>query len=195
MGTEAVVAAWQQISKVSGGPSIGSVRAGNVIGGGDFASDRLFPDIIRGAISGDPIEIRNPNSSRPWQHVLDPLIGYLSTLEALLGNSFISNINFGPYSEVITVKDATKFLMDVLEITNELKYESPRIDASNFEATALSLDSSFATNTLNWEPLLTGVGAIEVTGLWWKKVLNLNQDAYSASVDDLNLFLGKLNDK
>lgn len=195
VGTEAAVAAWQQISKVSGGPRVVSVRAGNVIGGGDFALDRLFPDIVRGAISGDPIEIRNPNSTRPWQHVLDPLIGYLSTLEALLRDSSLTNINFGPSSEVITVKEAAKHLLDVLQITNEVEYKSSGSDASGIEAMVLSLDSSLATAALNWQPLVSGLRAIEMTGLWWNKVLNLKLDAYRASMEDINNLMGSLHEK
>lgn len=195
VGAEAAVAAWQQISKLSGGPRVVSVRAGNVIGGGDFALDRLFPDIVRGAISGDPIEIRNPNSTRPWQHVLDPLIGYLSTLEALLRGSSLTNINFGPSSEVITVKEAAKHLLDVLQITNKVEYKSSESNASGIEATVLSLDSSFATAALNWQPLVSGLRAIEMTGLWWNKVINLKLDAYRASMEDINNLMGGLHEK
>jgi CDP-glucose 4,6-dehydratase len=191
VGTEAAVAAWQQISKVSGGPTVVSARAGNVIGGGDFAIDRLLPDIVRGAISGNPIEIRNPSSSRPWQHVLDPLIGYILMLEASLSDMPAININFGPTSEVITVKEAAECLVDVLRINNELKYKSTVSDKDKIEASILSLDSTFASVALDWQPLVNGITAIEMTGLWWNKVLNLKQGAYSASIDDVNYFLGK----
>jgi CDP-glucose 4,6-dehydratase len=195
VGTEAAITAWQQISNVFGGARVVSVRAGNVIGGGDFAADRLIPDIVRGAISGESIEIRNPNSSRPWQHVLDPLIGYILTLEASLSGVNLTNINFGPSSEVITVKKATECLMDVLRIDNEIKYKSTIPDSSNIEATTLSLNSSLATAELNWRPLVNGITAIKMTGLWWNKVLKLKQGAYSASMDDVNFFLTKLHEK
>ena len=195
VGTEAAVAAWQQISKVSGGPKVVSVRAGNVIGGGDFAIDRLLPDIVRGAISGNPIEIRNPSSSRPWQHVLDPIIGYILILEASLSEMHVLNINFGPNSQVITVKKAAECLVDVLQINNEIKYKSTMSDLNNIEATVLSLDSSFASAALKWQPIVNGITAIEMTGLWWNKVLNLKQGAYSASMDDVNYFLGKFHEK
>jgi CDP-glucose 4,6-dehydratase len=69
VGTESVVAAWQQIAQVSGGPKVISVRAGNVIGGGDFAANRIIPDLIRGVMTNEPVEIRNPDSTRPGQHV------------------------------------------------------------------------------------------------------------------------------
>jgi S-adenosylmethionine:tRNA-ribosyltransferase-isomerase (queuine synthetase) len=80
VGTEAAIGAWQQISKTQDGPKIISVRAGNVIGGGDSSQNRLLPDLIKGFITNSSVEIRNPNSTRPWQHVLDPLSGYLLAL-------------------------------------------------------------------------------------------------------------------
>ena len=80
VGTESALAAWRQISTVNQGPQVLSLRAGNVIGGGDFASDRIVPDIVRGLKSGEAIQIRNPESTRPWQHVLDPLRGYLMSV-------------------------------------------------------------------------------------------------------------------
>jgi CDP-glucose 4,6-dehydratase len=75
VGTEAVVSAWQQISRVSGGPCVVSVRAGNVIGGGDFAENRLIPDLVRSSLSSKVLNIRNSENVRPWQHVLEPLQG------------------------------------------------------------------------------------------------------------------------
>jgi CDP-glucose 4,6-dehydratase len=88
VATEAVVSAWQQISKAQGGPRVISVRAGNVIGGGDFANNRIIPDLVRSImIEKKDVVIRNPESTRPWQHVLDSLAGYILALEAtLLGN-------------------------------------------------------------------------------------------------------------
>ena len=77
VGSEAAVDAWQQISKSLGGPRVTAIRAGNVIGGGDWAKNRLVPDLIRGFKSGSKTIIRNPRSLRPWQHVLEPLSGYL----------------------------------------------------------------------------------------------------------------------
>jgi CDP-glucose 4,6-dehydratase len=98
VGTESVVAAWQQITKVSGGPRVVSVRAGNVIGGGDWATDRLIPDFLRAIDAGETLRIRSPNSVRPWQHVLEPLSGYLMLAERLVtdGATFAEAWNFGP---------------------------------------------------------------------------------------------------
>jgi CDP-glucose 4,6-dehydratase len=96
VGSEAAIAAWQNISNLSDGPKVVSVRAGNVIGGGDWAENRIMPDLVRGFTSNQPIQIRNPDSTRPWQHVLDPLYGYLLTLQSLLEDVTIDSINFGP---------------------------------------------------------------------------------------------------
>jgi CDP-glucose 4,6-dehydratase len=101
VGTEAVVGAWQQITNTQGGPKIISVRSGNVIGGGDRSQNRLLPDLIKGFITNSSIEIRNPNSTRPWQHVLDPLSGYLL---ALAKDTQENTFNFSPSSDSLTVK-------------------------------------------------------------------------------------------
>ncbi|MBI3429249.1 MAG: CDP-glucose 4,6-dehydratase [Actinobacteria bacterium] len=89
VGTEATSAAWRQIAKVSGGPKVISLRAGNVLGGGDWAENRLLPDLIRGYANGFATTVRNPQSTRPWQHVLDPLRGYILALEALVAGTSI----------------------------------------------------------------------------------------------------------
>jgi CDP-glucose 4,6-dehydratase len=189
VGTEAVVSAWQQIAKVSGGPRVVSVRAGNVIGGGDFAVDRLVPDIIRGAITGNPIEIRNPKSSRPWQHVLDPLLGYVCMLESLATDSFVRSMNFGPSSGIITVENAAAHLKDVLQQHNNVKFKISGMSDSNFEAENLCLDSTLAGIELDWKPLVNGYTAIEMTGQWWNRVLNYHEDPYKACMYDISFFM------
>jgi CDP-glucose 4,6-dehydratase len=106
VGAEAVVSAYQQVSKVDGGPSVVSVRAGNVIGGGDYAVNRLLPDLIRGYLNSKIVQIRNPESTRPWQHVLDPLLGYLLALESAITVKTFDSFNFGPdESEQINVNE------------------------------------------------------------------------------------------
>jgi CDP-glucose 4,6-dehydratase len=105
VGTESVVAAWKNIWTANNSHKICSVRAGNVIGGGDFAKARLIPDIIRGIQQKTSIEIRNPASSRPWQHVLDPLFGYVSSAVALIDNVKLDAVNFGPSEKSLTVED------------------------------------------------------------------------------------------
>jgi CDP-glucose 4,6-dehydratase len=169
VGTEAVVAAWQQISKVSGGPKVVSVRAGNVIGGGDFAEHRIIPDLIRGVISGEPVEIRNPHSTRPWQHVLDPLFGYLMVVEQCLQDFEYSHFNFGPMSESLNVAELTEIgstiFKDLVLITEQNNL------SMNIEATALDLDASLVCESFGWKPKWTQEEAIVKTFAWWYSYL------------------------
>ena len=113
VAAEAVCAAWQQMSKISGGPKVLVARAGNVIGGGDFAKDRLIPDAIRAITSEQNLLVRSPEATRPWQHVLDPLIGYLKYIESAQSSLSIEPaLNFGPLEPSLRVDN-------VLEIAKE----------------------------------------------------------------------------
>lgn len=95
--SEMVVTAWRNLSSIKSGPTIVAARSGNVIGGGDHAEDRLVPDLIRGFTANKKVEIRNPDSIRPWQHVLDPLFGYLAIASKLVkGEKTSEAFNFGP---------------------------------------------------------------------------------------------------
>ncbi len=190
VATEAVVAAWQQIAKVSTGPRISSVRAGNVIGGGDFAKNRIIPDLIRGVMNGKPVEIRNPNSTRPWQHVLDPLHGYLMNLEALVGNLATPSMNFGPHDISIPVSEIAKTgiqTISELEIYENSDYASDL----NFEAQVLNLNSKLAKNFLNWQPIWTQQKAIKYTFEWWKEYLSDEGSAKKLCVKDIETFLSE----
>jgi CDP-glucose 4,6-dehydratase len=156
VGTEAVVAAWQQIAKVSGGPRIVSVRAGNVIGGGDFARDRIIPDFVRGALSGRPVDIRNPESTRPWQHVLDPLVGYLLAIEELIFGKALEKLNFGPANSNISVLElidiGKKFFPEI-----SISTDFPANKNNFVEAGKLQLDSN-----LSKESFSNGSSSIEI---------------------------------
>ena len=170
VGTEAAIAAWQQIARESGGPSLVSVRAGNVIGGGDFAKNRIIPDIIRGVMTSNPIEIRNPESTRPWQHVLDPCKGYVMTLEKSLTNCIHANLNFGPNDENLTVREVTQIAKPYFP-NLELNFGATRLFQSR-ESTHLNLDSSLSLEFLNWSPSFTQEAAVKTSFAWWRKVLN-----------------------
>jgi CDP-glucose 4,6-dehydratase len=172
VGTEAVVAAWQQIAKVLGGPSVVSVRAGNVIGGGDFAENRIIPDLIRGVMTGKPVEIRNPASTRPWQHVLDPLWGYLLTLIEALNAKPLKSLNFSPREKSLSVAEVVQVSISswgALEVqTNFVKSSgNPSIPAESKE---LHLDSNLASNLIGWRPSFTQQEAIVSTINWWKSL-------------------------
>ena len=151
------------------GKSIASVRAGNVIGGGDWSDNRIIPDCIRALEHDIPIDVRSPKSIRPWQHVLEPLAGYL-----LLGAYMILNPtkygeawNFGPEAEnVINVGDLVQMI-----ITNYKK--GHWIDKSNplaaHEAKFLALDINKAKYRLGWKPVLSINETVEFTINWYKK--------------------------
>jgi len=170
VGTEAVVAAWQQIAKVSGGPKLVSVRAGNVIGGGDFAENRIIPDLIRGIMSDSVIQIRNPQSTRPWQHVLDPLRGYIQSLEKLLSGSVFKNLNFGPFDKNLSVTEIVEVgarTFPQFNLLVELNKSAPKLT----EAILLDLDSTYSLQTIGWKPRWNQEQATTLTFEWWKKYL------------------------
>lgn len=173
VGTEAVISAWQQISRTSGGPAVSSVRAGNVIGGGDFAYNRIIPDLVRGIIKKVTAEIRNPSSTRPWQHVLDPITGYLQVLEALLNQLFFKSVNFGPDGESINVNTLIEIFESQFGASIKIKTQSPpQTNGIEFEAQQLSLDSSIAKSKLGWYPIYSQEDAIRMTAKWWHDYLS-----------------------
>ena len=172
VGTESAIAAWQQIQKISGGPKVISVRAGNVIGGGDWAQDRLLPDMVRSLIGGQVLNPRNPQSTRPWQHVLDPLRGYIMALEALMAGTHLSALNFGPLGKSLTVKEVIEIGISEWDggTVNPMNIEIEST-STQLEASALELDSSLSKNLLNWSPKWSQEEAIRSTISWWKDYL------------------------
>ena len=148
--------------------AVASARAGNVIGGGDWAIDRLIPDIMNAIFKGAPVVIRNPRSIRPWQYVLDPLRGYLTLAERLYqeGGRFATSWNFGP---------AEFDICPVSRIVNELTTRwgggaSWRLDESTHphEAISLKLDCSRARWELGWTPRVDLSKALEWIILWYR---------------------------
>lgn len=156
------------------GTSIASARAGNVIGGGDWSKDRIVPDCIRNLMEDKPIEIRNPKAVRPWQHVLEPLSGYLLLASKMYedGVSYCSGWNFGPsFDSIVSVRTVTDILIH--------KWGNGKwIDLSNnsavHEANLLSLDCTKARVQLGFEPKLNIDRAIEYTVDWYKNYKNSN---------------------
>jgi CDP-glucose 4,6-dehydratase len=151
------------------GVALASARAGNVIGGGDWASDRLIPDFIRAILADEAIIIRNPNAIRPWQHVLEPLSGYLILAEKLFihGSQFAEAWNFGPDDENTK---SVEWIANQL-ITNWGGDGSFKVDTkiSNLhEAHFLKLDCSKAKTALNWKPQWNVAEAIQKICAWHK---------------------------
>lgn len=171
VGTEAVIAAWQQIAKVSGGPRIVSVRGGNVIGGGDFAKDRIIPDLIRGITNKKHVVVRNPGSTRPWQHVLDPLVGYLIAIEESLLGKTLGELNFGPTNLDIPVSKVLEVGCKYFPLVKQLIEISQSTDMI-IEAEKLQLNSSKSREMLNWVPKWDSLEAIDLTFKWWDRYIN-----------------------
>jgi CDP-glucose 4,6-dehydratase len=154
---------------VQHGVAIASARAGNVIGGGDWAKDRLIPDIMRAFADGQILKIRHPNAIRPWQHVLEPLSGYLKLAEKLheSGVAFAEGWNFGPeYNDARPVEWIVRQL--AADWGSEVKWE---IDAGPHphEAQMLKLDWSKAAQALHWNPTLSLTEALRFTADWYQR--------------------------
>jgi len=185
VGAETAVAAWQQISKVSGGPKVVSVRAGNVIGGGDWAENRIIPDLVRGFSTGNSIPIRNPLSTRPWQHVLDPLRGYLMALEAILNGREINTLNFGPDSKSLTVREIVKISRENWPYPSFVEFLDGS-ESESIEADYLQLDSNLASNILNWHSCWGQEESVVATIEWWDKVINKSISPIEACQSDID---------
>jgi CDP-glucose 4,6-dehydratase len=149
--------------------AIASVRAGNVIGGGDWSTDRIIPDIVKSLQENKIIDVRNPNAVRPWQHVLEPLTGYL-LLGGLLNEyplQFSKPYNFGPQpDDHLTVKELVEL---AIKIWGKGEWEDTSEDDQPHEAGLLKLDISRAIKETKWIPKLTATKAIEWTINWYKQ--------------------------
>ncbi|BBO19559.1 CDP-glucose 4,6-dehydratase [Candidatus Desulfobacillus denitrificans] len=148
---EIVTAAYRRSFLEAAGVGLASARAGNVIGGGDWAADRLLPDFFRALDAGKPLVIRSPNAVRPWQHVLEPLSGYLALAERLFADrqAFAEGWNFGPADQ-----DARPVSWIVEQLTAARAGASWQLDRNPqlHEANYLKLDSSKARARLGWQP-------------------------------------------
>lgn len=153
------------------GVAVASARAGNVIGGGDWAADRIVPDCVRALTSDLPIAVRNPAAVRPWQHVLEPLAGYLQLAERLLeeGSAIAGAWNFGP-----TPEDALTVQWVVERFLEEWGRGSWEVfdpaATQPHEAHLLTLDSSKAVSRLEWEPVWNAREAVRRTAAWYHRL-------------------------
>ncbi len=153
------------------GKAIASVRAGNVIGGGDWSADRLIPDCIRSIEEGKEIKIRNPHATRPWEHVLEPLSGYLRVGECLMKDPvrYATCFNFGPNIS------ANKTVLEVVRCLVDYYGRGAIVDASDphavHENTLLSLDVTKAYTMLQWEAKWNLQEAVHKTVDWYKAAL------------------------
>jgi CDP-glucose 4,6-dehydratase len=172
------------------GARLGSVRAGNVIGGGDYGEDRLVPDLMRGALEGAPVAVRNPAAVRPWQHVLNPLSGYLVLAQALIESpTYQGGWNFGP-----SLDDARPVGWIADRLTElwpgDLLWERD-LGEHPHEATFLALDSTKARDRLGWAPTWTldeAVGAI----VEWYWALRSDEDVRAVTLGQIERFAATL---
>lgn len=184
--SELVTAAYRRSFLATNGVHVASARAGNVIGGGDWAEDRLIPDFLRAIDAGETLNIRFPNATRPWQHVLEPLSGYLTLAQSLYeGQEGAADAwNFGPVEE-----DARS----VEWIAEHLSKLVPSVDwvcetaTQPHEANFLKLDISKAKHTLHWRPRWTLEDALRVT-LNWHNAWRSGADMYEVSLEQINIY-------
>jgi len=149
-------------------PSLSTARSGNVIGGGDFAKDRIIPDCVRAQKSGKPVIVRNPRATRPYQHVLDCLSGYLLLAEKQYDRKLTGSYNFGPREkDVVNNADLVEMFMKAWGGGKSVH----KHDGGPHEAGFLKLDCAKAKKKLGWKPLIPLKQAVELTVEWSKMFL------------------------
>jgi len=171
------------------GKSIASVRAGNVIGGGDWAKDRIIPDCIKALEKEETIEIRSPQAVRPWEHVLEPLSGYLMLGQKMLEDpiKYSEGWNFGPeLSAIVPVWDIASKVIENYGSGNLKDTSDPN---ALHEAKLLALDVSKARFQLGWTPTLTINETIEMTVDWYKRYKE--EKAYNVCLEHIKKFIDK----
>lgn len=173
---ELVTAAYRRSFLAPAGIALASARAGNVIGGGDWAADRLIPDFLRALDAGETLRIRSPQSTRPWQHVLEPLSGYLMLAERLYadGAAFAEAWNFGPSDE--DARSVQWIIGRLAEMRKDVNWQCDETPQPH-EAHYLKLDSSKAHTQLNWQPRWQLATALDKTVEWhqaWRDGQNMH---------------------
>lgn len=188
---ELVTSAYRRSFLTDAGIALASARSGNVIGGGDWSAGRIVPDLLRAAETGESLNIRNPKAIRPWQHVLEPLAGYLILAQKLLEDesSYADAWNFGPSEDsAIPVQELARRLFNLLE--SETGWHSS-FQTSPHESQLLRLDISKARHGLGWEPLWSIDDTLEKVAEWhrgWRSKVDIESlcigqiDAYQNQV-------------
>ena len=191
-GSELVIDSWRKsFFAPEGKVRLASARAGNVIGGGDWSENRLIPDIVRALIAGQEIEVRAPLAVRPWQHVLDPLCGYLVLAEALATSNdpkFQEGFNFGPTA---TGEQPAKALVEACIKHWPGGWRDASQPGARHEAGRLALSVERAKARLNWEPVWGFDRSVAETMLWYRAANGaLNDDVLAISrqtIDDFQV--------
>lgn len=170
----------------SHGKLIASVRAGNVIGGGDWAEDRIIPDSVRSLLSGQSIKVRSPQSIRPWQHVLEPLSGYLKIGAYLYEGKteYAESWNFGPESDSVTT--VAQLVEKIVEQWKGGSWEVDTVHSTEHEAKLLSLDINKAKYYLDWHPKWNINQTVYYTMEWYK--LYQEVDVYELCLNQISAY-------
>ena len=167
--TELAVASWRQSFAGTGACRLATARAGNVIGGGDWSADRIVVDFVQAITGGRPLILRNPQATRPWQHVLEPLSGYLDLAARLLsadGGGFAEGWNFGPPdASVVTVGELARRLVDSWG-AGEVR--DGGVPGQLHEAGLLKLDTSKARARLGWHGVWNIAATVAATAAWYR---------------------------
>jgi CDP-glucose 4,6-dehydratase len=167
--------------------ALATARAGNVIGGGDWANDRLIPDILRAFEADSPVQIRNPGAIRPWQHVLEPLRGYLMLAERLYesGEDYSEAWNFGP--EDSDAKPVAWIVEKMAQLWGQGAQWNIKDGADFHEAGCLRLDISKARSRLGWKPLV-GLGRAMETTVDWARARRCGRDMREFTLEQIRTY-------
>jgi CDP-glucose 4,6-dehydratase len=171
---------------------IATARAGNVIGGGDWALDRIVPDCMRSWSTGKTVEIRSPNATRPWQHVLEPLSGYLLLGQRLCNNEKLNgeSFNFGPSSEYShTVQDILEYMSICWHFDDPHKAYHITGDVSFHEAGLLKLNCDKALFHLHWLPTLDYEELLNYTSDWYYEYYKNKGDIFDYSLSQIQGYI------
>ena len=171
---ENVISAWKSYQADQSKIVISALRAGNVIGGGDTSENRLIPDLIKAFQRGDEPSIRNPEAIRPWQHVIDPLIGYLFALEHSITSARGEDFNFGPLENGLEVRAVAELACKSWPSAKELQINA--YTNKVHEALYLNLNSDKAQKMLAWTPCWSQEEAVISTIEWWKSLKSNNAE-------------------
>jgi CDP-glucose 4,6-dehydratase len=185
---ELLISSYRKSFMSKNGKAVASARAGNVVGGGDWSKYRLIPDIVRAFEAGQPVELRHPRATRPWQHVLQPLAGYLWLGARLMERprEYAEAWNFGPFSqEVQSVQEVVEKMIHYL---GKGTWRDLSTNQQLHEDSLLTLDITKAVSRLHWQPVLTLDDTMRLTAEWYKKYPGSN-DMYALCRKQMNEYM------
>ena len=180
---ELAVASFARSYFAQAGVPVATARGGNVIGGGDFSRDRLVADIVRAARAGEPVVLRHPEATRPWQHVLDCLAGYLVLAQALVADPQAPRaVNFGPRPEAVEITVGELASLATAALGGRPWRHEP--DPASIEARSLAVDTRLARQALGFESRLDGPAAVSLTMEWYRRQ-GAGEDALSLCLEQI----------